>query len=152
VGQPNATRPQGDANSDGLVNGADLGVWKNNFGSTGAIAASSSSTSAALSVASDVQAEASPQSTPDLSPLASLGTPGSSAGEADRATAPAWQARAYQAWDAALTTPPVRRAAVAASERLEAVSPPWASLASEDASDAHAAEDAAFAAWGDELL
>jgi hypothetical protein len=151
VGSTNATKADGDANGNGAVNGQDLAAWRSGFGQGGGVVVAASSASVAASSAALEAGESvgPPAANGDLSRIGSLGIPGAGtigtkpAAEVDEATfafpaAADWGLPAL-AWDAA-------EGFSALDDDAE-----LSSLLAGD-TDESTAEDAVFAAWGEELL
>ncbi len=164
-GKTGAIKADGDANGDGNVNATDLTAWKAGYGSVAAVAAASSSASvtstaallaeeeAALAPASgDVVASAAPMAAAvaDVEPTEltgrfdSLASLGRTAAAGKSAAAPVLDESVL--WNG-FAAPPKRLASIFLEE--EKLAELDLLLAEEADSDA---EDAVFAAWGEELL
>jgi predicted outer membrane repeat protein len=148
---PTASKAQGDADGNGVVNAADLAAWKSGFGDglAGAVAAASGSSSGALFASEAVESEAAAAGV-DYTPLAALGVPGSSAQPTASAKASGSQespeaaskdySTAMLAWDS-----------TGGYSLLDEEADFGSLLEESDGGSDLAAEDAAFAAWGEQL-
>lgn len=152
LGRTGATKPQGDANGDTIVNGSDLAAWRSSFGagSTG-LAAAAVSSSGALPAEEPQEALATATFTAvaDLSPLASLGTPGAVATSAKPRSA-----LAHDAWFAEFPSPavaPTYGPISGYSLLQDDDSGELSLLAATDDDATEAVEDAVFAGWWDGL-
>jgi hypothetical protein len=169
-GKTGAVKADGDANGDGNVNAADLTAWKSGYGSVAASAAASTSATVSSTAALLAEEEAAPAPTPSLAAssasddaaasapaveseqVESRGSRYGSLASLGRSSGAAAKATAAQAFDDSLlwnevAGPKVRVASVFLDgERLEELD----LLLSAD--DDCEAGDAAFAAWGEELL
>ena len=163
-GKTGGTKADGDANGDGNVNGTDLAAWKAGFGSVAASAAASSSASVSSSAALMAEEEVAAASAPATEPIETSTAPAvaetSSAASRGRFDSLASLGRVSVAAKAAAA--PVLDEAIlwnahaAPAKRVVSVF-----MADEKSADldllladeaGSEAEDAVFAAWGEELL
>jgi hypothetical protein len=163
-GKTGAIKADGDANGDGNVNGTDLTAWKAGYGSVAASAAASSSSTVSFTAALTAQEEVAAEPAPTAETTAATTSPAvadesavASRGRFDslaslgRAAAAARSAAAPVLDEAILwngpAAPPKRVASIFLDEEKSAELDLL--LADEAGSEA---EDAVFAAWGEELL
>jgi hypothetical protein len=163
-GKTGGIKADGDANGDGNVNGVDLAAWKAGFGSVAASAAASSSASVSSSAALIAEEEVAAASAPATEPIATSTNPvvaeTPAASNRGRFDSLASLGRASVAAKAAET--PVLdeailwNASAVPTKRVVSVflddekSADLDLLLADEAGSE--AEDAVFAAWGEELL
>lgn len=163
-GKTGGIKADGDANGDGNVNGVDLAAWKAGFGSVAASAAASSSASASSSAALMAEEEVAAASAPTTEPIETSTAPAvaatSSAASRGRFDSLASLGRASVAPKAAaapvLDEAILWNAPAAPTKRIVSVflddekSADLDLLLADEAGSE--AEDAVFAAWGEEFL
>jgi hypothetical protein len=151
VGATGANKSQGDADGNGQVNGQDLAVWRSGYGQGGAVTVAASSSSSAAAYAAQEAATATESegasAANGLSALGSLGLPAGVLQGVD--SAPVEEAPRLEAASSRFAT---TLAWEAHGESLLERAGELESLVTAGDGDEGAAEDAVFAAWGEDLL
>jgi hypothetical protein len=155
IGTLNATKAQGDANGNGQVNGQDLAVWRSGYGQAGGAIAAAAASSSGAAYTSEVFASTAEQSgqasaAKGYGSLATLGVPGSASQTAAKAEVSDSE-ETFEAVGATYSAPHLAWESTYADSLLDDEGDFASLVGSSDGDSDGAAEDAVFAAWGEQL-